>query len=1129
MNMTKCREWAMVATLVGFASVAWSGEPDFLADKIVSDGIGLIDTGCRYLNGKTSRVKMCYQTKSKGWDLPTQNKERRCLFAIWPTSGSNRSVACYTAEGHLQVWGNDGDLKDHYTDYAMKGDCSVEVDYRNGTYEWLQAGATGSRAGEIKPLTADSSFSYDLFGWQLGAGGRAAVTMTEFCIYEKGAEDEVETLAHEFVPCCKDGRAALYDTKTTAIVFPTSDGFELVGDYSLSVGNGKTLVVTSVSCNPESLSFAGSARVVFDGLATLSPAAIAVLPTSGKITVDLLEMRGKGRYVLMENLPSGFDLGLFEVGALPADCTGVLSKVGASLVLTLTGGSRFWPEAIGGTLTSDAHGHVDTGYKFVCTKFPKTSRVTLDFNTTNQAVGSATGPHVDASSTRSVFGFISEAQMVSYARWARTTPTVWGGGWAKWEGSPVSGDDSIEIDYLHGKVSWGTHKGGALAVGTLDSAYSYWLFDWNYRANAGYNPQPCVYDLRRFRIYETADGATESLVHDFIPCVSDGRPALYDWQTGAVKYPAADTNGFVSTSSDWRVRVNAETIYRAAGSDVSIACGASETADGFVIRRDADGGVLARGVGNVASFAMPAEAVTVDWTYDIDVAEGETLTVDGLLACNVLTLAAGARIEFVAGGVIALSTGLVLPAAAVKVGFSSARFPGVYTLMSGVAASVVPTSFELVSVPAGMIGFIERHDDRIVLRLSEDVSSPVGIVGETLTTDKRGWIDTGYLYKAKAYPRTTRVSFDFLTANYGALPDEKATKSLSLFGYLSTGTDISYCRYEGNDSTIVNTQVWSGNSTKSYGLLNCGTPNGAQSIQLDYANGKVTWRGIEYAKDFYPSEKDSARSYWIAGVNGNNAPSYMEIHSFKAWEVTEGGAETLACDIVPTLKAGQPGAYDRVSGRFIPPTYNEDVPNGFAVGFGCVSQEFAVARTACGATFVETPAFAPQNAFTFRADGWIAAKTAIQSLVMTGYDAAGNVVSTTTVTPVVTGREYAVELGEASRVVVRAVGADAGGSGGIAQSFLMAEVLGAAEVFERQAGKHEFEYMVLGSATMTFKADVDSVRADLYDASGAKVGEETLAGAIGAGESLEIAAPETAAYRIVRVSFGRPGLMLFVR
>ena len=148
---------------------------------------------------------------------------------------------------------------------------------------------------------------------------------------------------------------------------------------------------------------------------------------------------------------------------------------------------------------------------------------------------------------------------------------------------------------------------------------------------------------------------------------------------------------------------------------------------------------------------------------------------------------------------------------------------------------------------------------------------------------------------------------------------------------------------------------------------------------------------------------------------------------------------------------------------------------------------------------------------------------------MTGYDAAGNVVSTTTVTPVVTGREYAVELGEASRVVVRAVGADAGGSGGIAQSFLMAEVLGAAEVFERQAGKHEFEYMVSGSATMTFKADVDSVRADLYDASGAKVGEETLAGTIGAGESLEIAAPETAAYRIVRVSFGRPGLMLFVR
>ena len=134
--------------------------------------------------------------------------------------------------------------------------------------------------------------------------------------------------------------------------------------------------------------------------------------------------------------------------------------------------------------------------------------------------------------------------------------------------------------------------------------------------------------------------------------------------------------------------------------------------------------------------------------------------------------------------------------------------------------------------------------------------------------------------------------------------------------------------------------------------------------------------------------------------------------------------------------------------------------------------------------------------------------------------------TTQTIAPVEVGRAYGVTLGEAAKVVVKVVGASLGT---VAQDFEKADVVGSAESFERKVSKYEYEYMVVGAATLTFKDKVASVAADLYDDTGAKIGEEPLAGAVGVGQSLVIAAPETAAYRIVRVSIQLPGTKIFLR
>jgi hypothetical protein len=71
--------------------------------------------------------------------------------------------------------------------------------------------------------------------------------------------------------------------------------------------------------------------------------------------------------------------------------------------------------------------------------------------------------------------------------------------------------------------------------------------------------------------------------------------------------------------------------------------------------------------------------------------------------------------------------------------------------------------------------------------------------------------------------------------------------------------------------------------------------------------------------------------------------------------------------------------------------------------------------------------------------------------------------------------------------------------------------------------------MVSSSATFAFKADVDSVVASSYDASGTLVATKKISGAVAAGNKLAVEVGEGTGYLILDVELSRPGLRFIVR
>ena len=1107
------------AAIVMTVATSMAETPDFIAERLHSDGVGVIDLGVTYKMSafpKTALVKMEYNTVLRGWDLLTENKDRRCLFAIWPKSGNDRSVACYY-NSDIQVWGGNGTYKGHTTDLVKTGDAAVEVNYLTGAFVWSRPGSTDTRTGTVQAPVRDSADPYYLFGWQYSDGGHAAVGMYRFVI--KTTEDgETMTTAHEYVPCCKDGRAAVYDTVTGEIRYPSTDGFRLY-NYGFAVEEGATFVVTAANSEPNTLTLKDSATLVFDGNATLRPKSPATL-SAGTVTVSLANATGKGRYVLIENLPADFDLSAFAIGSLPAGYTGTLTKNGTGLVLTIAYVGEHIPDAFGTQLNSDGVNWLDTGYLYKGASTPRTKRMRMEFYGRGSGAGLAPGP-VAAGDNHAPFGFYDNKNCMSYSRYQGSKFQVWGDNNYYVVHDAQNGNVSYEIDYFTGEANYCGVVDRGVPASTRDAvACSVYLFG---SSSVNGRSNPSVLGLKSFQIYETSDGGkTETLALDIVPCVDNGCPAGYDRVSKKTLALSSLANDFTCDgTSDWRLSVNGEVRAVAAGTSLTLTS-AEPDAAGYVVMRDRDNAVIARGTGTTAAFEMPSDAVSVIWMKDVNIAAGEVLDVRGVKAFNWLTVGEGATLKFAKGGLICLAEGLVMPSGTVKVDCRDiAAFPGSYTLVSGVSDDLALSAFEILPVDEALTCSLERHGDRLVACVKENPASPKGIAAESITSDCGNWFDSGYLYKATSYPKTSRVRFEGTVVNYGYGPGASTGGYSSLFGYYGGGNNLSYVRFGGNYVF----QMWSGDHTTTHLHTDGAVMDGKQTVEFDYLNAKVTHNGTTYAP-ILPSETDATRSYWISGVNGNNTPSYMHIRSFKAWEVDESGVETLACDIVPTQKNGEPGLYDNVARQFISATYGTAESSKAVANLGEVSQEFAAVRTICKGRLVTTPAFAPQNVVEFAADGRIQAKIDVEAFELTEYDATGAVVSQSTISPVNTATTYAIKVADGGKVAVKIVGTP---EESYEQAFEKADVAGTAPAVERKVGKYEYEYMVEGGATMTFKADVSRVVADLYDATGAKTGSENLAGNIEAGGNLRIAAAQGVAYRVVRVSLRRPGLVLLVK
>ena len=338
----------MTAGVVAMVASAFAETPDFIADRIASDGVGYIDTGyANRRNGypRTSRIAVSFSTSTAGKGTapgPVVEGTERTIFGYEYDStdkmlfryGGDKAQVWYPESG--QNWGT-----------GVKGDMTITLNEESGTATWSPA---GDKTGISIP-TVNSTYTYYLFAHHKKASGVsvaqdfAVFDLKSMAVYEKESEGAAETLAHHFLPCFLNGKVGLFDEETGDVRYPTTDGFVISG-YDIDLASGKSLIVNSYDAAPRTLKLAAGSALAFDGEATLSPSVVAELPEGGTVSIALTEARGKGRYVLIENLPADYELSSFVLSSVPAGNAGVLSKSGSDLVLTLTSAGAGLPDAI---------------------------------------------------------------------------------------------------------------------------------------------------------------------------------------------------------------------------------------------------------------------------------------------------------------------------------------------------------------------------------------------------------------------------------------------------------------------------------------------------------------------------------------------------------------------------------------------------------------------------------------------------------------------------------------------------------------------------------------------------------------------------------------------------------------
>jgi hypothetical protein len=484
----------------------------------------------------------------------------------------------------------------------------------------------------------------------------------------------------------------------------------------------------------------------------------------------------------------------------------------------------------------------------------------------------------------------------------------------------------------------------------------------------------------------------------------------------------------------------------------------------------------------------------------------------------------------------------------VNVACRQAEASGLYTLAVVQSGSLDLSRFEAVGLPEGLTGAFELRDRELCLRVNGEnmlYSRLPDKILSSLKNDGAGHVDLGYRYHGSSFPKTSRVVCELYDDSWGSgrSPGIVMTDGnpRTIFGYQDSAKgSLSAARYNGGSNGLIYYGAWLMDKKAGVGRFDT-------QVTIDYRNETASWSSYDFIDgvSFHKlvnfdgvtrPNQDAVCSYWLFANNVYSGqslwPSIISFINIRFYEYLESGEEKLARDFVPAMKDGAPCVFDKVTGES---KMLQAHTNGYVTGTISWPAEIYPVVTqrldnvvAVSAKPVAVPDFAPEREYVFVADGKIVLKRAVERVELVSYDASGSVVSTSAVDGPAIGDEIPVAVGASMKTVAKLVGA-ASSLLQVVQHFDIAVSESQETVSERVTAKYSRRFMVSSPATFAFKADVDSVVASSYDASGTLVATKNISGAVAAGNKLAVEVGEGIGYLILDVELSRPGLRFIVR
>lgn len=225
----------------------------------------------------------------------------------------------------------------------------------------------------------------------------------------------------------------------------------------------------------------------------------------------------------------------------------------------------------------------------------------------------------------------------------------------------------------------------------------------------------------------------------------------------------------------------------------------------------------------------------------------------------------------------------------------------------------------------------------------------------SLTSDGRGYVDTGYRYHRSDSPKTKRIVLKLYNSTNGYKQDVTGT-TCDFFGVFGKDSQQhSYFRFQRGSARFT---MYGGGDANVSSTAPC---YGDAEISLDYfskpsvvgssvINGPMMFTGDSLAAP----TADATETYYLFGNHNYSLtdqawnPSYYQLQEFQIYETgDEGVTETLAHDFVPAKDDdGRAGVFDCVTGDMrYPAGEGTEAGDGFVLGNvkwrlrynGCVS------------------------------------------------------------------------------------------------------------------------------------------------------------------------------------------------